>query len=168
MSAVAQPVSDEEQKSGIESQKTLTKKWGGEIMALGFTAVPDILLKRMAKLNISATEMVVMIQIMSYWWSADQLPFPSKKKIAVAIGCGEKTVQRTLSRLVELNLINRKERRRAKDRNESNVYDFSPLIEQLKPMAIEETENLKREREAKEERMKPAWKKKASKLKPVQ
>lgn len=154
--------------TAIEGKKELTKKWGEEVMALGFTAVPDILLKRMGRLNLTSTEFVVMLQVLSYWWFADQKPFPSKKKIAVAIGCTEKTVQKTMARLEKLGFINRIERRKEQDRNDSNLYDFSPLIAQLKPLAEEEIEILKAEREAKDARMAPARKKeKKAKLKVV-
>lgn len=162
MSALMKP-------AAIEGTKELTKKWGPEIMAMGFTAVPDILLKRMGKLGLSSTEFVVMIQVVSFWWFADQLPFPSKKKIAVAIGCSEKTVQKTMARLEKLGFINRIERRKEADKNDSNLYDFSPLIEHLKPHAIEEAQIQKTEREAKVERMVPAWKKnKKLKIVPTQ
>jgi DNA-binding transcriptional regulator YhcF (GntR family) len=98
--------------------------------------------------------------VLSYWWFADQMPFPSKRKIAVAIGCTEKTVQKTMARLEKLGFVTRIERRKDQDRSDSNVYDFSPLIAQLKPLAEEEIEILKAEREAKDARMVPAWKKK--------
>jgi predicted transcriptional regulator len=143
-----------------ENRKTLTKKWGEEIMAVGFTAVPDILLKRMAVLGITPMEMMVLLQILSYWWSAEQLPFPSKAKIAVAIGCHEKTVQQAITRLVKLGFIRRQERRRAEDRNESNIYDFSPLIEILKPEAVKEAAEQEAHREKKLQRMKPPAKRK--------
>ncbi|OAV63733.1 hypothetical protein Barb4_04786 [Bacteroidales bacterium Barb4] len=147
-------------KPAEENRKALTKKWGDEIMAVGFTAVPDILLKRMAVLNISPMEMVVILQILSYWWSADQLPFPSKAKIAAAIGCHEKTVQQAITRLVKLGFIKRQERRREQDRNDSNVYDFAPLIAILKPEAIKEAEEQAAHREKKLQRMKPPVKRK--------
>jgi predicted transcriptional regulator len=143
-----------------ESQKALTKKWGEEIMSVGFTAVPDILLRRMAVLNLTPMEMVVILQILSYWWSADQLPFPSKAKIAAAIGCTEKTVQKAITRLVNLGFIRRQLRPRIGDRNESNIYDFSPLIEQLKPEAIKEAAAQQEHREKKLSRMKPPVKRK--------
>ncbi|MQA42152.1 helix-turn-helix domain-containing protein [Rugamonas aquatica] len=153
--------------AATEAKKELTKKWGEDIMALGFTAVPDILLKRMGKLNLSSTEFVVMLQVLSFWWFAENKPFPSKKKIANAIGCSEKTVQKTMGRLEKLGFISRIERRKDADRNDSNLYDFSPLIAQLQPMAVEELQIQKAEREAKEDRMVPAWKKKNNKLKIV-
>lgn len=152
--------------AAVEGKKELTKKWGSDIMALGFTAVPDILLKRMGKLNLTSTEFVVMVQVMSFWWFADNKPFPSKRKIAAAIGCSEKTVQKTMARLEKLGFVTRIERRKDADRNDSNIYDFAPLIAQLAPMAAEELLIQKAEREAKDDRMSPAWKKKG-KLKVV-
>ena len=160
-------MSESDKPQGIEGKKELTKKWGAEIIALGFTAVPDILLKRMGKLNLSSTEFVVLIQVLSFWWFSDQMPFPSKKKIALGIGCSEKTVQKTMARLEKLNFIKRIERRKDADRSDSNLYDFSPLIEHLKPHAIEEAKIQKAEREAKIERMIPAYKKKSRRIKVI-
>jgi len=71
-----------------------------------------------------------------------------------------------MTRLVELGFVNRIERRKAADRSDSNLYDFSPLIVQLKVMAVEEAAIVAAERKEKDERMKPAWKKK-TKLKAV-
>jgi hypothetical protein len=152
--------------TSAENRKALTMKWGEEIMSVGFTAVPDILLKRMAVLNITPMEMIVILQILSYWWSADQLPFPSKATIAAAIGCGEKTVQRAISSLVRLKIIRRQLRPRHADRNESNIYDFAPLIEILKPEAVKEAAAQEEHRENKLSRMKPRARRKLSVVAP--
>lgn len=46
------------------------------------------------------------------------------------------------------------------DRNESNIYDFSPLIEHLKPEVIKEAAAQQEHREKKLSRMRPAAKRK--------
>jgi hypothetical protein len=45
-------------------------------------------------------------------------------------------VQRIIGRLVKLGLLRRIERKRTGDRNDSNMYDFGPLIERLKRLAV--------------------------------
>lgn len=131
----------------------LQKKWGATIMAAGFTAVPDVLLRRMGALGLKPMEMIVLLQVLTYWWEADHKPYPSKKAIASAIGCGEKAVQKIITRLEKLGFIKRIERPRAADRNQTNIYDFAPLIELLQPHAQEEAAKIEQARQAKEEKI---------------
>lgn len=120
------------------TQKALQKKWGATIIGAGYTAVPDILLRRMGALGLKPMEMIVLLQILTYWWEADNKPYPSKKAIASAIGCSEKAVQKTITRLQKLAFVARIERRRDADRSQTNIYDFAPLIQMLEPHAHEE------------------------------
>jgi predicted transcriptional regulator len=135
------------------TQKALQKKWGATIIAAGYTAVPDILLRRMGALGLKPMEMIVLLQILTYWWEADNKPYPSKKAIASAIGCSEKAVQKTITRLQKLGFVARIERRRDADRSQTNIYDFAPLIQMLEPHAQEEVAKIEQARQAKDERI---------------
>jgi Helix-turn-helix domain len=121
-----------------DAGSVLNAKWGREVMALGYTVVPDILLTRMAALGLKPAELLLIMQILRFWWSPNQLPFPSKRKLAEAIGYSERNVQRMITRLVKLKFIRRIERKCEADCNDSNVYDLGPLIARLKPLAIAE------------------------------
>jgi len=132
------PSSNRAARQNSDPNTVLNAKWGREVIALGYTAVPDILLMRMAALGLKPAELVLVLQLLRYWWSADQLPFPSKRTLAGAIGCSEKNVQKVIARLVATGLVLRIERRCAADRNQSNVYDLRPLVERLKKLAAVE------------------------------
>jgi len=156
MNAAAEPNPAHNKPAIVETKGALQRKWGAKIMAAGFTGVPDLLLRRMGKLGLSPTEMIVLLQIMTYWWDRERLPYPSKQTIAAAIGCKAKNVQKAISRLVNTGFINRIERPRAGNRHDSNVYDFSPLIALLEPEAEEEAQKIaeaKVARAARDDRM---------------
>ena len=121
-----------------DAGSVLNAKWGREVMALGYTVVPDILLTRMAALGLKPAELLLIMQILRFWWSPGQLPFPSKRKLAEAIGYSERNVQRMITRLVKLKFIRRIERKREADCNDSNFYDLGPLIARLQPLALAE------------------------------
>ena len=114
----------------------LTEKWGAEVVALGYTAVPDVLLANMDKFRLKPMEFAVLVQLLRYWWRADQMPFPSKRSLAAAIGCSEKTVQMAIVGLERGGGLRRVERRRAADRSESNLYDLRPLVQALRHEAV--------------------------------
>ena len=128
-------MSYENQAAPRGAEGVLAEKWGTDVILHGYTAVPDLLLAHMGALKISPTELAVLLQLMRYWWAAGQLPFPSKKTLAQAMGASEKNVQRVVGRLVRRGLLKRIERKKAGDRNDSNCYDFGPLIGKLKPLA---------------------------------
>jgi len=126
------------QNHGMPEQSTqsvLADKWSAQTMACGYTVVPDVLLEHMGELGLTPTELVVMLQVMRFWWRADQLPFPSKHTLAQAMGMTDKNVQKVIGRLHEKGWMKRIMRRRARDRHESNRYDFAQLVATLRDCA---------------------------------
>jgi hypothetical protein len=121
-----------------QPRNALADKWGPHIIALGYTAIPDVLLTNLAALKMHPPDFLVLCHLLRHWWTADQLPYPSKSKLARDMHTSEKNIQRIIGRLVALGLIRRIERKREHDRNDSNVYDLAPLIAKLKPLAIAE------------------------------
>src|SRR6516162_5917712 len=57
----------------------ISQRWGPEVATAGFTSVPNYLLsinQFLEKHNrLSSTELLVLLQILSYWWYTDRLPF---------------------------------------------------------------------------------------------
>lgn len=130
------------------------KKWGKEVMAVGWTGMPNIIIKRQKQLGLDALDINIILHLMSYWWKASELPFPSKKTLAEAMSVNESTIRRRIARLEAGGLVKRIERRVDGDRNKTNQYDFSGLIEAVKPFAIEELAEIEKARQAKAERTK--------------
>src|SRR4051794_11793815 len=84
----------------------VTAKWG-EAADAGFQLLPDVLLKNQSLLGLTATELVVLINITMHWWYPAQKPFPRSTTIAQRMGVDARTVQRAIGRLTELGLIRR-------------------------------------------------------------
>lgn len=102
-------------------------KWPPEVTSLGFTMVPNALLKFYPELSLTPSEFLVLVNIESYRWNAKKLPFPSVKKLARRMNLSERTVTRTITSLQnERDVIMRHKRT-----NTSNEYSFEPLIEKL-------------------------------------
>ncbi len=87
---------------------------------------------------------------MSYWWTAENKPYPSKASIAAAIGVQPRTVQRRIAALEHAGLIHREERRTSKNGSDTNRYHLDGLIEAVKPYALEKLE-VRKQRKAEDE-----------------
>lgn len=120
------------------------KKWSKELMAAGFTVIPSIILERQKALGLDPLDINIIAFLSTYWWKADGLPRPSKKTIGEAVGRDPRTVQRRIARLEKAGMIRRIERRDTALGSRPNEYEFTGLIEEAKPFAVEKV----REREA--------------------
>lgn len=98
----------------------------GEASKGGFQALPDILLKSQGRLGISSPEMVVLINILSYWWYSKELPFPTAGTIAKRMGASPRTTERAISSLASKKLLERIKRKKG-----GNYLDPSLLVEKL-------------------------------------
>jgi Iron dependent repressor, N-terminal DNA binding domain len=108
-------------------------KWG-EAATPGFQLVPDVLLKNQAKLELSHTDMVVLLNVLMHWWYADKRPFPRSTTIAARMDVQPRTVQRSLARLDELGLVKRVIEE-LPDGEEQQVCDPSGLRQRLIELA---------------------------------
>lgn len=109
-----------------QTDASLSKKWGNEIIHFGWTAIPNALLRNMGALNITPTEMVVVCYLIMFWWEKDRLPFPSIMKMATELGVSSKTIERNLSSLEKKSLVKKTERQ-----GKSNKYDIAPMVSHL-------------------------------------
>jgi len=139
---VEAPVSADEVESGTgkknESKKALEAKWGKSNIAAGWTCIPNILIRRQVTLGLDSIDVNILLHLMTYWWEDGNLPHPSKDTLAQAIGISTSTVQRRIRAMEGGGLLIRVERRREKDRSETNLYDLTPLKEILEPHARHE------------------------------
>jgi predicted transcriptional regulator len=112
----------------------MQKKWraAGET---GFVAVPNVLLTYFHQMDVTPTEFVVLLNLMSHWWSAENRPFPRVATIARRMDTTPRTVQRALNKLRERGLISwrRVQVRNGKIVNKDGVrrrlYDLAPLVD---------------------------------------
>lgn len=97
---------DFEKEKLAPGRERAEQRWGSSL-ATGFTIIPDILLKNQKALGLGFREMSVLLQLLSFWWVADEWPRPQISTIAKRVGSDERTVQRAISTLVDLGLIER-------------------------------------------------------------
>ena len=84
-------------------------------------------------LELSGTDLVVLLNILMHWWYPEQKPFPRPTTIARRMGTNVRTVQRSIQQLVELGLIER-----VKATSKGTVLDPSALVEKLNELAEED------------------------------
>ena len=80
------------------------RKWGQGVVDAGFTMVPNHLIAANGFLSVeervSPTEMFLLLQLLSVWWNASDMPFPSKATLAKRLGLkSTRQVQRALGSL---------------------------------------------------------------------
>ena len=136
-----------------EKEKESRKKWGNELIDAGYTIFPSVLISRQKALGLEPIHINILLVLFTYWWTADTLPYPSKKTMAEIIGVDESTIRRRIAEMERAGFIKREVRRVANDRNKTNIYDFNGLIEVLKPFALEEIQAKEANRAAKASRV---------------
>ncbi|HEX7154377.1 MAG TPA: helix-turn-helix domain-containing protein [Thermoanaerobaculia bacterium] len=113
------------------------RKWTKPLMDAGYTVIPAVILDRQQALGLDPVDVNILLQLLTHWWKADNLPYPSKKSIAERIGKTEKTVQRRIAKLQHAGFVKRVPRYSAAKGQLSNIYDFSGLIAAATPFANE-------------------------------
>jgi predicted transcriptional regulator len=83
-----------------------SEKWG-EAARAGFQPVPDTLLVKQRELGLDSTDLVVLLNLTSFWWFRDAPPFPRTNIIANRMGVTTRTVQRSLKKLEVKGYIRR-------------------------------------------------------------
>jgi DNA-binding transcriptional regulator YhcF (GntR family) len=128
-----------EAKAVGKAQK-IAELWGRDVVASGFAALPSIILEKQSALGLEPIDINIIMQIVRHWRQKDNLPFPSKRRIAEAIGIHPRTVQRRITAMVNAGFIRRVERRNTMKGTMSTSYDFSGLIKLAVPFANEAME----------------------------
>src|SRR5690348_4079121 len=77
-------------------QRRAEDKWSVAVIKLGYTTVPNLLLKAQARLGISPNHLNVLLHVLEHWWEADKHPWPAKGTIARRMGKSARQVQRYL------------------------------------------------------------------------
>lgn len=80
-------------------------KWGSDILDDGWTSIPNKLLKNAALLHLDPTETLTLIYLVRFWWTADEMPYPSINKTSEQMGVTRKTLGKKFASLEEKGLI---------------------------------------------------------------
>lgn len=144
------------QEQNKPSVRALVAKWGEPVVGPGWTGIPNILIEKQRALRLSPTDLCILLHLMKHWWVANEAPYPSKRRIAQAIGRDPRTVQLRISKMEELGYLRREERREGGSK--TNYYYLDGLVGALKPYAeeaMQEIERHKREKSSRLRRDKP-------------
>jgi len=115
------------------------KKWGAAADS-GFQIIPDVLFRCQRLLELDATDVVILSNIMLHWWYEEDLPHPRPSVIARRMNVSTRTVERHISALEKKQLITRLASR-VKNGKTVRPFDLSGLVAELKRYAAA---NLKR------------------------
>lgn len=117
----------------MKKSDNFNEKWGEEVSSNGWVALPTLLVFSQKILNINATEMNVLINLLMHWWDKEKHPYPSQSAIANRMGVSVRTVQRTIDSLIKKKII---EKQRSSVFNPvfkgRNIYNLTPLVTHLK------------------------------------
>lgn len=119
------------------------KKWTKPLLEAGWTMIPNVIFERQQALGLDAIDINILLHLASYWWKAGDLPHPGKKRVADAIGRDPRTIQRRIARMEAGGLIRRIERRVPGMGSKTNLYEFTGLITESTPFALEKIEERK-------------------------
>ena len=120
-------------KTGPESEK----KWGKEVIALGFCIVPSLLLKAQRRLGLNPTQLAILIQLCDFWWVNERKPYPSKARLAERLGLSPRQLQRHVAELECAGLVERRQRTASHGGKTTNTYDLDGLVERLRELEPE-------------------------------
>ncbi|MGX2962144.1 helix-turn-helix domain-containing protein [Shewanella sp. FeAMO] len=116
----------------MEMPNTLVHKWGRNALDAGWTVIPNKLLKKQTDLKLTNSELIMLIHIISFYHEHDSVIFPSIKTLSALTGQHERTTQRTINRLVNKGVLEKKIRAlKVTDLGLTNLYDLTPLKKKL-------------------------------------
>lgn len=109
---------------------TIKEKWQGAVTSSsGFVAIPVALLRLQTNLKLTATDMLVLTNLLAHWWDPDRSVFPRSTTIAQRMGVTKRTVQRSTRKMTSRGLIERKFTEDGR-----RTFQFTALAERLSRM----------------------------------
>ena len=150
---MATPTASRRKKTNLQPLKVNELKWGKPLMDAGYTIIPSTILERQQALGLDPTDVNILLHLARHWWEKDNVPHPSKKSIAAAVGLDPRTVQRRIAAMERGGLIRREERRTASNTSKTNLYHFDGLVQAATPYAEEALEERERRRKEDIERI---------------
>jgi len=133
--------------------RKIEKRWGHDLTAAGWTAIPNVIIQRQKALGLTPLDVNILLQLLAYWWEPKNLPHMSKKTIAAAIDVHPRTIQKRIAAMEKAKFISSIERKSVLNGSNSNMYDFSGLIAAANPFAIEELQEIEQRKKAKEAKL---------------
>lgn len=121
--------------AAVPDNKSIGQKWGKDLVAAGWTAIPNVVFECSGQLGLKQLDVLIILHLASFWWTAGNDPYPTKETLARKIGCTPRTVQRAIAGLENKGYIHRNARKSAQGGNLANSYSFDGLIAAATPLA---------------------------------
>lgn len=129
------PAKPRKGKKAPAEDKAIVDRWGKDLTAAGWTAIPNVLFEYSQELGLKSHHIVIILHLAGYWWRKGNDPFPSKATLARKIGVDSRTVQRAIAELEHKGYIERNQRFASSGGNLSNSYSFDGLIKEARTYA---------------------------------
>jgi DNA replication protein len=112
--------------------RSLAVRWGSQLLfEEGFVGVPAAFLRFYTQLGLSNSEVMFVLQLMSFKWN-ESAPFPSYKTVAQRMGITTEMARRHAKSLEGKGLLIR-----VKRTGQSNAFDLRPLSNALEVLLSE-------------------------------
>lgn len=115
--------------SKISTDRTFEAKWSELIARFGYTAIPNLAIEHQKELNISSTEMNILVALCKFRWEKSN-PWPSASTLAQYSGNSISTVRRIIRSLEGKGIIER-----IYHTGSSSEYNLDGLIKKLETVA---------------------------------
>jgi predicted DNA-binding transcriptional regulator len=105
----------------------IADKWKGAVHeGSGWVAIPMSLLRMQTKLGLTATDMMVLANLLVHWWDPARAVYPRSSVIAKRMGVTKRTVQRSTEKMIRKGLMDR-----VKLEDGKRGFQFTPLVDRL-------------------------------------
>lgn len=129
----------ETREADIEVVERSRQKWGTAANA-GFQIIPDVLFRCQRFLELDATDVVILSNIMLHWWYEKDLPHPRPSVIAARMQVSTRTVERHIEGMEKKKLITRLPSRLKRGKS-VREFDLSGLVRRLQRYAAANLEH---------------------------
>src|SRR5450830_552601 len=137
-------------KAVRKNSPALVEKWGRESIEAGFTALPNAIFRQQKALDLKHLDVLIILHLASYWWTAASSPWPAKGTIATALDVDPRTVQRSVARMEALGYVKRTVRKAKVGDNLPNEYNLNGLVRAVSRLSAAELKiNASRDKEDK-------------------
>ena len=108
----------------------LAKRFG-DLLAAGYTALPNALFEHQAALSLGDGEILFLQQLWSYWWG-EAIPHPALPTLAARMGKSVRQLQYYVEHLRRVGMLHVIERYDSCGRRLPNGYDLQPVLDALR------------------------------------
>jgi DNA replication protein len=112
--------------------ESLSVRFGDDLMADGFTAVPNLVLQHYTHVDMTHQEMMWTIHVWEHWWSSRRDPYPALGSIAAKMGISRRQSIRYAESLKAKGLLHIEPRYVDGKGQATNEYDFGPMLKTIR------------------------------------